>query len=172
MTSLYAIVDNAVDQALKAHPDYLTAKGTEAARKLIVRKVTSALRDSIAAPKPTPEEQAAAKAEPPSEYFFCECWSRPWWALLVRKIDRGKPKDAAFMLQYASRAAKGTRYSVPAGEGVHDDDLANFTGYPSDGEAMKAWRPWFDRHRVSLPEWRGRVWVFLPSPEPPAEAES
>lgn len=165
---LWSLIDTAVDEALKAHPDYLTPKGAESARKLIVRKVTGALRDAAAPPKQTAEEQAAAKAAPPSEFFSCECWSRAWWALLIAKIERQQP--TAFMMQFAGRAQKGTLFNVPAAEAISDDDLVRFSSYPSTGDAVKAWRTWFTRHGVTLPEWRERVWVFLPSPDPPNEA--
>lgn len=40
---LWRIVDGAVADALKAHPDYLTDKGTRSARSSIVKRVTGAV---------------------------------------------------------------------------------------------------------------------------------
>lgn len=165
MPALWSIIDSAVEEALKAHPDYFTTKGHEAARKLIVRRVASALRDSVSAPKAKTDE---AQQPEQQTHVHMDCWSRAWWAVLLAKINVGQ--STSWMLSYAM-----DRGSVNWTEKTEDmpssDVIATFSNYPSDGEVMRVWRPWFEAHGVRLPNWESRVWVFLPGPDPPVCGE-
>ena len=71
-----------------------------------------------------------------------------------------------FMVKYACEPGK-REWGQPVNEMPSAERIAEFKGYPSDGFAMAAWRPWFEARNVKLPQWHERVWVFLPSPEPP-----
>jgi hypothetical protein len=170
MGDLHALIDGAVEEALSAHPDYLTAKGQASAQRLIVRKVTGALRDGLrsrpdAAEEERQPEQAPAQPEPQAEIVQIECWSKEWWALFVHKLAHGK--STSWMLQYARQAQPKATFAVKSAEMPADEVIDQFTNYPSNSEAVANWRPWFAAKGGRLPDWRERVWVFLPSPEPP-----
>lgn len=171
--NLVSLIDQAVAEALAAHGDYLTPRGKEAdrARKLIVRKVTKALRDSMLAPREEePEGDAPATQEPEkqAEYWQCEVWSKEWWALLFAKIER--KQLTGFMLEQAIKSQRGSPWSVPFDQQPPHELIDRMRCYPSDGKAVEAWRHWLARKGVRLPEWRNKVWVFLPDPEPPVES--
>jgi hypothetical protein len=176
--SLYALIDNAVYEALTAHADYLSPKGieTDRARKLIVRKVTKALRDTLSAPRddderPEVETPAPAVEGAQPEFYKCEVWSREWWALFFATIERGQ--SVSFLLSFAMKSQKGT-VAVTSGDKAPSEDLIErMKQYPSTAPEVEAWRNWLARSRnVRLPEWRDRVWLFLPSPEPPSQESS
>lgn len=93
-----------------------------------------------------------------------KCWSKEWWAALLMRIGAGYP--TAFMVQYASDRG-GHEAAAKLNEMPCAEELAAMQSFPSDGHVMQAWRPWFERHRVKLPQWRERVWVWLPSTSPP-----
>jgi hypothetical protein len=103
-----------------------------------------------------------ADAGTPNAVF--KSWSREWWGLLLMKIATSSP--TAFMVEYATTPGK-RETSARAIEMPSADALAGMQSFPSDGYVMQAWRPWFERHGVKLPQWRERVWVWLPGPAPP-----
>lgn len=41
--------------------------------------------------------------------------------------------------------------------------------FPSDGDVLAVWRPWFEGRGVRLPCWDSKIWVYLPSAEPPKQ---
>jgi hypothetical protein len=94
-------------------------------------------------------------------------WSRDWWAALIARCQRGAP--VAMMISQATHDPKGN-WQERAGDMPPADVIAAFKGFPSDGEVMAAWLPWFERHGVKLPLWRSRFWVHLPGEYPPVEA--
>jgi hypothetical protein len=173
--TLYALIDTAVADALTAHADYLSPKGieTDRARKLIVRKVTKALRDALSAPRedddrPEPEARAAETAQP--EFYKCEVWSKEWWALFFAMIERGQ--SVSFLLSFAMRSQKGTMAAISFDKAPSEDLIERMKQYPSTAPEVEAWRNWLARRSVRLPEWRERVWLFLPSPDPPEQESS
>lgn len=93
--------------------------------------------------------------------------SRDWWALLFHKIDQ-REKMGAFVQHSLS-----TTVPVPCRrEAMPSLDLiARLEAYPENGEAMKAWRPWFEARGIRIPV-RDALWVFLPSSEPPESGAS
>lgn len=94
-----------------------------------------------------------------------EPWTRDWWAVFIARIRAGKP--AGFTL---SLAIGGKPIGVQGHELPDQATIAAFRPYPSDGDVMRAWRPWFERHGANLPSWRDkRVYVFLPGEVPPEE---
>lgn len=176
--TLYALIDATVADALTAHADYLSPKGieTDRARKLIVRKVTKALRDSLSAPREDDERQEAESTTLASEgvkpeFYKCEVWSREWWALFFAMIERGQ--SVGFLLTFAMRSQKGTVAVTSYDKAPSEDLIERMKQYPSTAPEVGAWRNWLSRNRnVRLPEWRERVWLFLPSPEPPSQESS
>ena len=49
--------------------------------------------------------------------------------------------------------------------------IEKFKSFPSDGEALAAWRPWLEARGVRLPAWRDtRLWVWLPADRPPGDS--
>lgn len=103
-----------------------------------------------------PEERAA-------RVDSIQCWSKEWWAALLARIDRGQP--VAWMVQFA--AERGGAWAVAPDELPPPEAMAVFKSYPSDGPELAAWRPWLAVRGAKLPQWRERIWVFLPGPEPP-----
>lgn len=105
-----------------------------------------------------------AAAEAQSARMTCAAWGKRWWGLVIARTLAGDLKRLRLML---SLAEGGTGASADPGE----LDLAIVdaaTGFPSDGKAMGEWRAWFERRGVFLPVWRDkRVWVYLPSADPP-----
>jgi hypothetical protein len=103
------------------------------------------------------EKQAQAFAEVPA-------WSRNWWAVLFHRLKAGQP--CGFMLQ---RATDAQPYSLTAGE--LDQALRAYPELPPflcDGPEIAAWRPWFERRRLRIPDFSGRTFrVFLPAALPP-----
>lgn len=97
-------------------------------------------------------------------HFKFDCWSKEWWAVLLGKLERRQLPG--FMVKYACEPGK-REWGEPINEMPSAERIAEFKGYPSDGREMAAWRPWFESRRVNLPQWRERIWVFLPAPEPP-----
>lgn len=93
-----------------------------------------------------------------------KCWSRDWWGLLLIKIATQAP--TRFMLEYAGDPGH-RETTARASEMPSTEALSGMQSVPSDGHVMQAWRPWFERHGVKLPQWRERVWVWLPSVDPP-----
>lgn len=166
MSVLLNLIDGAVGDALEKHPDYLTPKGKEMARRMIVRKVASALRDSMSAAKS--EEAKVSEPEPTPASIGIKCWSKEWWALLFRKLDRNE--SVSFMMTMATRARSENIYYIKAEERPADNDLIMLTAFPSDSDAVTKWRPWLLAKGVRLPEWRDRMWLYLPAPEPPDKA--
>ncbi len=168
--TMYALVDAAVAEALSGHPDYLSQRGKEAGRahRLIVRKVTKALRESMSAPRDDEEKPEAepvkTKEEAQPEHWQCEVWSKEWWALVFAYIARGK--STTFLFDYAQRAQKGTLISTAWDEQPPSDLIERMRSYPSDGDEIAAWRAHLARRGVRLPEWRGRLWVFMPAADP------
>lgn len=98
-----------------------------------------------------------------------KCWSREWWAALLSRIERGE--RVRFMIHHAARPGRHT-HAEPAEHMPTLEWVESLKAYPSDGEAMQAWRPWFERRGAELPKWTHRVWVFLPSPRPPLDGHS
>lgn len=176
--SLFALIDATVADALTAHADYLSPKGieTDRARKLIVRKVTKALRDNLSAPrededKPETEVPLPASDTAQPEFYKCEVWSREWWALFFAMIERGQ--SVGFLLSFAMRSQKGTMAVTSFDKAPPEDLIERMEQYPSTAPEVEAWRNWLARNKnVRLPEWRDRVWLFLPSPEPPPQESS
>ena len=103
-----------------------------------------------------PEERAA-------RVDSIQCWSKEWWAALLARIDRGQP--VAWMVQFA--AERGGAWAVAPDELPPPEAMAVLKSYPSDGPELAAWRPWLAVRGAKLPQWRERIWVFLPGPEPP-----
>lgn len=165
MSGLWQLVDGAVSEVVSAHPDYFTQKGQEAARRQIVRKVTSALRDSMSAPKLKAEEEKPI--EPPS-HVDVTTWSKEWWAILLARIASGR--NVSWMLEYAK--SRSGPFTVPACEMPTDEQLARLQSYPSTGTVWSLWSEWLARKGARMPEWREKHWVFLPSPEPPSSSQS
>jgi predicted transcriptional regulator len=101
-----------------------------------------------------------------------QTWSRDWWAVWITKIDSGAGGSA--WLAYADQAGQPVKRfcAVKADAMPSLDQLAMLTAYPSDGDAIAAWRPWFERHGVRLQQWTERFWVFLPSATPPSGKSS
>lgn len=176
--TLFALIDATVADALAAHADYLSPKGieTDRARKLIVRKVTRALRDSMSAPRddddrPEAEAPAPAGDSTQPDFYKCEVWSREWWALFFAQIERGQ--SVGFLLSFAMRSQKGTMAAINFDKAPSEEMIERMKQYPSTSPEVEAWRNWLARNRsVRLPEWRDRVWLFLPSPEPPPESSA
>lgn len=168
--NLLALIDQAVADGLAAHGDYLSTYGKEGGRahRMIVRKVAKALRESLSVPK---DDEAEGSAETPkhpeaqSQYWQCEVWSREWWALFFAQIHKGK--SVGFFLDHAMRSEKGALATVAFDQRPPSDLIERMQSYPSDGEAARLWRQWLIRKGVRLPEWRGKIWLFLPAPEPP-----
>jgi hypothetical protein len=97
-----------------------------------------------------------------------KCWSRDWWAALLARIERGE--SVTFMLQHA--CCSGRTHTERAELMPSREVVIRLKAFPSDGEAMRAWRPWLAAHGADLPPWRDRrVWVFLPAPQPPSAGE-
>jgi hypothetical protein len=168
--NLLALIDQAVAEGLAAHESYLSAYGKEGGRahKMIVRKVTKALRESLSAPKDDePAEAPQREPEAPSPYFQCDVWSREWWALFFAEIDRGR--SVRFMLENAIKSEKGAVFTVTRDRTPPPDLVECMRAYPSDGDAAIKWRLWLNRKGIRLPDWRGRMWIFLPSDAPESE---
>jgi hypothetical protein len=91
-----------------------------------------------------------------------DCWSREWWIELFAKLQCGDP--VALWIDHASQ--EGRRQLTVKRQAPSQDDLATFKQYPSDGEVMAAWRPWFEARGIRFPRWATRQWVFLPSERP------
>ena len=169
MSAIVTIVDQAVADALAAKMfDVLSDDAKLSARRNVVRHVTRALRESLTQHK---DANDAAEGETettpqPAPSVRMGAWSREWWAALIRRIERKQSTD--LMMRLASSG------SVWAGEqeAVLPDTIAAMRAYPSDGPEVAAWRPWFKQNRVNLPDWRERVWVFLPSTGPPGETNA
>lgn len=104
------------------------------------------------------------KPPPPAGYWQAAAWSRDWWALLFAKIEARKP--VALMLDWAGQ---GKASGCPAAEQPGADAIAALSPYPSRGEVVAAWRPWFEARGVRLRQFSGDFWVFLPSSHPPGE---
>jgi hypothetical protein len=177
--SFYALIDTAVADALLAHADYLSPKGieTDRARKLIVRKVTKALRDAMSPPREdddrsdAPEPIVAASDAAQPQFYQCQIWSREWWALFFATIERGQ--SVGFMLSFAMRSQKGTMAAIGFDRAPSEELIERMKQYPSTAPEVEAWRNWLARNKnVRLPEWRDRVWLFLPSPDPPEQESS
>lgn len=110
-----------------------------------------------------PERAEAPKANTFVEF---EAWSREWWAMLLAKADRGEP--IAFTVDHAKQ--HGTRKASERADRMPAPEvIASLKPAPADGEWLTAWRPWFERRGARLPDWRHRIWVFLPSSEPPPQ---
>lgn len=171
--TLIAIIDHAVAEALSAQGDLLTTKGKEGGRahKLIVRKVSKALRESLSVSKDDDAEVPVETPKAPeaqSEYWQCEIWSKEWWALFFATIARGK--SVGFMLDQAIKAQRGTPWATKFDQRPPVGLIDRMQSYPSDGKAVEAWRNYLARKAIRLPEWRSKVWVFLPDSEPPSAA--
>jgi hypothetical protein len=93
----------------------------------------------------------------------CPAWSKPWWALLFRFIETGRP-----VKMLLERAAGRQGWWAKPGD-LDPAALERFTSYPAEGEAMARWRPWFEARGARLPTWKAaeKMWVFLPSHDPP-----
>lgn len=176
--NLLALIDQTVADVIASHPDYFTLRGKESGRaqKQIVRKVAKALRESLSAPREDDdgaagERRSVADPDPQPENWQCEVWSREWWALFLAAAERRRP-FALFLLERAARAQKGETVAVGTDQAPPADLLNRLQSYPSDGEAVKAWRWWFARRGIRLPEWRSKVWVFLPNADPPKESSA
>lgn len=102
----------------------------------------------------------AARAEA-AGYWSAEAWSKEWWALLFSRLERGAA--VGLMLQWADQRR-------PAGcalaEKPDDAAIAGLRGYPSDGDVVARWRPWFEARGVRLRQFSGKFWVFLPGESP------
>lgn len=174
--NLLALIDQAVADGFAAHGDYFTAYGKEGGRaqKMIVRKVAKALRESLSAPKDEADGEqapAALKAtEPQSDYWTCEVWSKEWWALFFAQIERGRP--VRFMLDQAIKSEKGAIFTAPFDQQPPADLIERMQSHPSDSDAGQRWRNWLNRKAIRLPDWRGRMWIFLPAVDPPGEAST
>lgn len=169
--SLIALIDQAVADALGSQSDLLTPKGREGQRahKLIVRKVTKALRESLSIAREGEEGEAPVRPDQPEaqpEYWQCEVWSREWWALFFTTVER-QPTFATFLLHQAAKAQKGETAAVVFDRQPSSELIEQMQSYPSDGAAAIKWRHWLNRKNIRLPDWRGKMWIFLPAPEPP-----
>lgn len=172
--NLLALIDQAVAEGLAAHKGYLTPYGQEDGRahKMIVRKVAKAMRESLSVPKDDEGETVTAAPKEPEQqvdHWQCEVWSREWWALFFAQIERGK--SVRFMLDVATKSEKGAAFITTFDQQPSTELIEQMQSYPSDGEAAIKWRNWLNRKGIRLPEWRGKMWLFLPSAEPP-KAES
>lgn len=98
-----------------------------------------------------------------AEFVTFAAWSKSWWAMILARVDRGE--DVRFRLHHAAQGGCGT--SELTEKMPPPEQIAALQQYPSDGDAVAAWRRWFEAKGAKLPDWRERVWVFLPGPEPP-----
>lgn len=102
------------------------------------------------------------------EFVTFDPWSREWWAWFLARIDRGDPVRVALEMakqQVVRRRCEKVSAMPP------DDVIIALKPFPSDGYVLGAWRPWFAERGLHLPQWRERIWVFLPGPEPPATGQ-
>lgn len=99
-------------------------------------------------------------------------WSRDFWGLVLAALDGGK--SAHYWLNYADQGGSpAKRVCIVKPELMPSiDQLALLTAFPSDGDEIAAWRPWFEAHGVRLPPWSEKFWVYLPSAVPPSGKKS
>ncbi len=110
-----------------------------------------------------PERSEAPKA---STFVELDAWSREWWAMLLARADRGEPIASAV----DQAKERGTRKASERADRMPPAEvIASLKPAPADGDWLAAWRPWFERRGAKLPDWRHRIWVFLPSAEPPVQ---
>jgi DNA-binding transcriptional ArsR family regulator len=105
-----------------------------------------------------------AAADASSDVHTFKCWSREWWGVLLKRIAQGA--RVSFMVNYAANNPAG-QFSARGNDCLADDMLSKMMSFPTDGAALEAWRPWFERHGARLPVWRERFPVWLPSAAPP-----
>lgn len=111
--------------------------------------------------------QGGANAPKKPERIAFDCWSKEWWAVLFERLRHRR--SVGFMLENAIRSGR-RQDAVLAAEMPTEECIAALTAYPSDGDELRAWRPWFEARGVKLPQWSTRFWVFLPAPVPNANA--
>ncbi len=112
--------------------------------------------------------QAKSAAAPAAQRIACPAWSRRWYGLLIARVLAGdSPRRLSLMLTLA----EGGTGASAAPEELDLDRVDAMQGFPSNGEVVARWRRWLDLRGVRLPVWRdAKVWVFLPSPDPPCDA--
>ena len=85
--------------------------------------------------------------------------------MIFAMLSRGQ--SVGWQVEFAVRAQKDETAAVPADRAPPDDLIERMQSYPSTSDEFAVWRMWLARRGVRLPEWKGKVWVFLPAPSPP-----
>ena len=92
--------------------------------------------------------------------------SRTWWAVVLRKIERGK--RPGYMVTHANENP-GKDWSAAGDDIPSAAEIDRLVAVSSNAPAFAAWLAWLENHGVHIDLWRtgGTFWIWVPGPEPP-----